>query len=91
MVGTPRCPAGAGVGGGALTLPKNSVPEFRRCVNARECLIFAYENTRSSSAAGNDVSRARESRFELRMNFLCRRAHNWNFLPAYMHGEKAGA
>jgi len=64
MVGTPRCPESFRESAQRADPTRNSLPEFRRCVNARECLILAYENTRSSSAAGNDVSRARESRCE---------------------------
>src|SRR5262249_29663615 len=41
-----------------------------------------------SAADRDDVSRAGEPRSELRRNFLHRRAHDWNFLPAHMLGKK---
>src|SRR5439155_2505131 len=50
----------------------------------------AYENTRTPSADRNDVSRACESRFELRRHIFCRCAHHGNLLSAHLHGEKAG-
>src|SRR2546429_8938798 len=51
----------------------------------------AYENTRTPSADRNDVSRACKSRSELRRHISCRGAHDGNFLPADVHGKKAGA
>src|SRR6266850_441926 len=51
----------------------------------------AHENARTSAAARNNVSRISESRLEFRGNFLHRRADHWNFLPAHLYSEKAGA
>src|SRR6476620_11174795 len=69
---------------------QNSLLELRRCINHWECLAFSHENARSSGDHGDDVSRTGEPRSELRRNFLHRRAHDWNFLPAHMLGEKTG-
>ena len=69
---------------------QNSLLEFRRCINHCECLAFSHENARTSAAHGDDVSRTGEPRSELRRNFLHRRAHDWNFLPAHMLGKKTG-
>src|SRR4051794_22102311 len=75
--------------GAAASLP-NSLLEFRRCINHCECLAFSHENARTSAAYRDDVSRTGEPRSELRRNFLHRRAHDWNFLPAHMLGKKTG-
>src|SRR6266487_3305497 len=50
-----------------------------------------YESARTSSSLRNDVSRFGQSRPELRRDFFCWRAHDRNFLPANVHGEKTGA
>src|SRR5437867_3968357 len=70
--------------------PQNSLLEFRRCINDCERLVFPHENARTSAAHRDDVSRTDEARSELRRNFLHRRAHDWNFLPAHMLGKKTG-
>src|SRR5438876_1310407 len=51
----------------------------------------AYESLGTSALFRNDVSRVDESRFELRRHLFCRRPHHGNFLPADVHGKKAGA
>src|SRR6476619_4965313 len=67
---------------------QNSLLEFRRCINDCERLAFPHENARTSAAHRDDVSRTGEPRCELRGNFLYWRAHDWNFLPSHMLGEK---
>src|SRR5262245_7890782 len=67
---------------------ENSLLEFRRCTNDCERVAFPHENARTSTAGRDDVSRAGEPRSELRRNFLHRRAHDRNFLPAHMFGKK---
>src|SRR6266576_1005959 len=69
---------------------QNSLLEFRRCINDCERLAFPHETARTSAAHRDDVSRTDETRYELRRNFLHRRAHDWNFLPAHMLGKKTG-
>src|SRR5262245_19925685 len=69
---------------------ENSLLEFRRCTNDCERVAFPHENARTSTAGRDDVSRAGEPRSELRRNFLHRRAHDRNFLPAHMLGKKTG-
>src|SRR5438876_845672 len=75
----------------------STIPRLHLCmlVASRTVVIRlpsnAYENTRTPSANRNDVSRTCESRFELRRHIFYRSAHDGNFLPAHLHGEKAGA